>query len=80
MPDIGHRRWENNRMCLHMLVRSYRRYYSRHVIVIMTVVTTVAMDYHTTTHAIFFLTGARCRAPMFLKNRMCFTYRVETCQ
>ncbi len=55
---------------------SYCRYYSHRVIVVTTVVTTVATDYRITMHAIFFsLTDAWCCAPVFL-NRMHFAHRV----
>ncbi len=37
----------------HTTVRSYCRYYYRMSTVVMTIVTTVAIDYHITTNAIF---------------------------
>ncbi len=46
---------KKNRMRRHTIFHSYCRYYSRHAIVVMTVVTTVAMENRMTTHAIFFL-------------------------
>ncbi len=48
-----------------------------HAIVVTTVVTTVAMENRITTHAIFFSsTDARCREPIFFKNRVYFAHKV----
>ncbi len=53
--DIGHPYMGKNRMCRHTIFRSYCLYYSRHVIVVTTVVTTVFTENRMTTHTIFFL-------------------------
>ncbi len=55
----------------HTIFRKYCRYYSRHAIVVTTVVTTVIPENCMPTHVIFILmSDARCRAPFLRKNRL----------